>query len=219
MSLRNLLLHRRFIFKDLLGNFIVCKTVRARVVNRNHELTLGFLGELIMKLLSIATLLLLSIVIGAGQSPKTSSLEELRFLIGEWEGVGGGGPGSGKGVFSFAFDLQNKAIVRKNYAEYQSTPTRPTVRHDDLMIIYLDRASNQILANYFDSEGQQITYKVTPVSDEAAIFLSESSTSQPHFRLSYRKLKDGALSGKFEVAPPGQPEAFKTYLEWSARKR
>src|SRR5262249_22063067 len=62
------------------------------------------------------TLLLLNVV-AAAQAPSTKpSLEGLRFLLGEWEGVGGGGPGSGKGEFSFAFDLQNKAIIRKNYA-------------------------------------------------------------------------------------------------------
>jgi len=164
-------------------------------------------------------LLLLNLAV-AQQSPKPSSLDDLRFLIGEWDGVGQGGPGSGKGVFSFAFDLQNKVIVRKNYAEYPSTASRPAIRHDDLIVIYLDRASNQILANYFDSEGQQIAYKVTPSSDhEALMFLSEPSASRPRFRLSYTKLKDGTLSGKFEIAPPGQAEAFRTYLEWSARKR
>lgn len=173
-----------------------------------------------MRLLSVATgvLLLISSVVAQKSTP--NSLDDLRFLIGEWEGVGAGGPGAGKGVFSFAFDLQNKAIVRKNYAEYPPTADRPAFRHDDLMVVYLDRASNQVLANYFDSEGQQITYKVTPSSDhEAFTFLSEPSAGQPRYRLSYRKLPDGTLNGKFEIAPSGQPEAFKTYLEWTSRKK
>jgi hypothetical protein len=174
-----------------------------------------------MRIVSAAAIVLLLLSLAdARQSPKPSSLDDLRFLIGEWEGVGGGGPGSGKGLFSFAFDLQNKVIVRRNYAEYPPTDGRPAVRHDDLIVIYLDRASNQILANYFDSEGQQINYKVTPSSDhEAVTFLSEASASQPRYRLSYKKLKDGTLSGKFEIAPPWQPDAFKTYLEWTARKK
>jgi hypothetical protein len=174
-----------------------------------------------MRVISAAgiILILLNLVVGLEPSPKIS-FDELRFLIGEWEAFGEGGPGAGKGVFSFAFDLQRKVIVRKNYAEYPSTASRPAVRHDDLMVIYLDLASNQILAKYFDSEGQQISYKVTPSSDhEAVTFLSDPSASQPRYRLSYRKLKDGTLNGKFEIAPPGQPEAFKNYLEWSARKR
>jgi hypothetical protein len=174
-----------------------------------------------MRIVSAAVMVLVLLTLAnAQQLLKPSSLDDLRFLIGEWEGVGEGGPGSGKGLFSFAFDLQNKVIVRRNYAEYPPTDGRPAVRHDDLIVIYLDRASNQILANYFDSEGQQINYKVTPSSDhEAVTFLSEASASQPRYRLSYKKLKDGTLSGKFEIAPPGQPDAFKTYLEWTARKK
>ena len=169
---------------------------------------------------TVATvLLLLNLAVAQGPSAKMS-LDDLRFLIGEWEGVGEGGPGSGKGVFSFAFDLQNKVIVRKSYAEYPASVSRPAVRHDDLIVIYIDGASNQIVANYFDSEGQQINYKVLPSTDQQAVtFLSEPSTIQPRYRLSYMKLKDGALSGKFEIAPPGQSEAFKKYLEWIARKK
>ena len=173
-----------------------------------------------MRLLSVATGLLLIINSVVAQKSTPNSLDDLRFLIGEWEGVGAGGPGAGKGVFSFAFDLQNKAIMRKNYAEYPATANRPAVMHEDLIVIYLDHTSNQILANYFDSEGQQITYKVTPSTDhEAVTFLSEPSAVQPRYRLTYRKLQDGTLNGKFEIAPPGQPEAFKTYLEWTARKK
>lgn len=87
--------------------------------------------------------------------------------------------GSGKGVFSFAFDLQNKAIVQKNYAEYPSTTSRPAIRHDDLIVIYLDRASNQILASYFDSEGQQIAYRVTTSSDHQAVTRFERGDCLP----------------------------------------
>jgi hypothetical protein len=168
----------------------------------------------------VATMVLLLNLVVAQEPTAKISLDELRFLIGEWEGVGEGGPGTGKGVFSFAFDLQNRIVVRKNYADYPATASGPAVRHDDLMVIYLDKSSNQILADYFDSEGHQISYKVTPSSDHGAVtFLSEPSALQPRYRLSYMKLKDGTLSGKFEIASPGQSEEFKKYLEWIARKK
>src|SRR5438876_7151149 len=126
-----------------------------------------------MRLLSVAASLLLLITSVVAQESTMNSLDELRFLIGEWEGIGHGGPGSGNGVFSFAFDLQNKVIVRKNHAEYPSSDSRLAMKHDDLIVIYLDSASNQILANYFDSEGQQISYKVTTsLEHEAVTFLS-----------------------------------------------
>lgn len=173
-----------------------------------------------MRALSTAAILFLLLNTVVAQKSTTNSLDDLQFLIGEWEGVGVGAPGAGNGIFSFAFDLQNKAIVRKNHAEYPARADRPGVRHDDLMVIYLDGASSQIMANYFDSEGQQITYKVMPSADQGAVtFLSEKSGSQPRYRLSYAKLKDGTLRGRFEIASPSQPESFKTYLEWTARKK
>ena len=88
------------------------------------------------------------------------------------------------------------------------------------MVIYIDATSNQILATYFDTEGHQINYVVILSSDrQAATFLSEPSQSKPRYRLSYAKLKDGTLNGKFEIAAPGRPHAFKNYLEWIARKK
>ena len=42
-------------------------------------------------LLTLASLLLQINPVGAQKSP-TNSLDDLRFLIGEWQGAGGGGP-------------------------------------------------------------------------------------------------------------------------------
>jgi hypothetical protein len=42
---------------------------------------------------------------------------------------------------------------------------------------------------------------------------------EPRFRLIYAKTSDGTLVQKFEMAPPGKPEAFKTYIESTARRK
>lgn len=168
----------------------------------------------------VAILLLLPITAAAQTSSSKLSLDDLRFLIGDWEAVGEGGPGVGKGGFSFAFDLQNKIIVRRSYAEYPASANRPAMRHDDLMVIYIDDSSNQMLATFFDTESHQINYKVVPSPDRQTVtFLSEASSAQPRYRLSYAKLKDGTLSGKFEIASPDKPEGFKNYLQWIGRKK
>ena len=66
----------------------------------------------------------------------------------------------------------------------------------------------------------QINYKVAAADDgQRVTFVSDPSQSEPRYRLSYAKSKDGTLNGKFEIAPPGQPEAFKTYLEWVSHKK
>ncbi|HEY0546511.1 MAG TPA: hypothetical protein VGC91_14125 [Pyrinomonadaceae bacterium] len=153
-------------------------------------------------------------------TPVKMSWDDLRFLIGEWEAIGQGKPDEAKGGFSFAFDLQGKIIVRRNYAEYPAMAGRPAAKHEDFMVIYADDTSDQTRASYFDSEGHVINYKVELSADHQVVtFLSDPLPSKPQYRLTYTKLKDGTLGGKFEIAPPGQPEAFKNYLEWVSRKR
>jgi hypothetical protein len=50
------------------------------------------------------------------------------------------------------------------------------------------------------------------------VFLSDLVAKEPRYRLSYALGSDGSLDGTFEIAPPGQPEAFKPYLTWQSHK-
>lgn len=53
---------------------------------------------------------------------------KLGFLIGDWTAVAGekdSPNGAGEGAFSFAFDINQKVIVRRNNAQYDSG-----ARHD-----------------------------------------------------------------------------------------
>jgi hypothetical protein len=75
-------------------------------------------------------------------------------------------------------------------------------------------------AIYFDSEGHVINYAATFSNDERTLtFLSDAVPSAPRFRLSYTKGADDSMGIKFEIAPPGTPEVFKTYLEGNARRQ
>ena len=51
----------------------------------------------------------------AGAEPPASSWDQWRPLVGQWQAAGKGSPGEGAGGFSFAFDLQNKVLVRKSH--------------------------------------------------------------------------------------------------------
>jgi hypothetical protein len=142
-----------------------------------------------------------------------------RFLAGEWTGEGSGGPGKGSGGFSFAWDLREKVLVRRNRAEYPATPGRPAASHEDLMVIYRGEGVGPTRAIYFDSEGHVINYTATFSEDQRTLtFLSDAAPAGPRFRLSYTKAEGEVLRIKFEVAPPGKPDAFKTYLDGSARR-
>jgi hypothetical protein len=148
--------------------------------------------------------------------------EPYRFLIGEWVGEGSGASGTGSGHFSFQLDLNDKILVRKNHAEIAASAGRPAAVHEDLLIVYSadGNASAPAKAIYFDNEGHVIRYAISISGDKQTLtFLSEPMPSAPRFRLSYIKNEKDSVTIKFEIAPPGNPDGFKTYLEGKARRR
>jgi hypothetical protein len=137
----------------------------------------------------------------------------LAFLIGEWTGEGGAGPGQGSGGFSFLPDQDGKILIRKNRADYPAGKDRPAFSHTDLMIVYKESAEAKLRAIYFDMEDHVIHYTVEPSADGNSVrFVSEN------FRLTYRKAGPDSLALKFEIAPPGKPGAYATYIDATAHR-
>jgi hypothetical protein len=168
------------------------------------------------KLLTIVTLLALSST--AVAKPQSAGLwQPLQFLVGEWTAEGGGDPGQGSGSFSFRFDLDKKILIRQNRSDYPATKDRPAFSHGDLMVIYPDSQSGGFRAIYFDNEEHVIEYRVRVAAEGNVEFVSSPVDGSPRFRLTYAKSTDNALAVKFEVAPPGNPDTFKTYVEGRAR--
>jgi hypothetical protein len=142
-----------------------------------------------------------------------SPWKKLEFVLGKWTGSAGEKDtplGAGQGGFSFELELNRKIVVRRNHAGYSNG-----VQHDDLMVIYLDAPNDTPRAIYFDTEGHVIRYNLTFPAANKVVFDSDGTQPGPRYRLSYW-LNEGALDGKFEVAPPGA--AYKTYLSWTSKK-
>jgi hypothetical protein len=137
------------------------------------------------------------------------------WLIGKWTGEGGGQPGQGKGTFSFAFDLDQKIIVRKSHSEYPATGDKPKIVHEDLMIIYMDAAGNPSKAIYFDNEGHIINYTIA-YADKSITLTSEKAVNLPVFRLTYTLLDKNIINTKFEMSQDG--EKYTTYIEGKCKK-
>jgi len=170
--------------------------------------------------LGLVTLVLLAAP-SAGQQSKDHSWDAWRFLLGDWVGEGDGQPGQASaGGFSFAFDLQGKVLVRRNHAEYAATSDRPAFRHDDLMVIYDDSRGTGKRAIYFDNEGHIIDYTVTVSQDLKTLnFVGDTPATGPRFRFTYYKVADDALRFRFDIAPPGKPDAFTKYIEGTPRRK
>lgn len=144
-------------------------------------------------------------------------LEPLGFLLGEWVVVGAGQPGEAAGSATFSRALGDRVILRQSCAEYPAAAGRPASRHEDLMVIHAD-TSGAVHADYYDNEGHVIRYAVRVPAPGQAVFASEPAPGEPGFRLSYRLEGSGRLRGAFEIAPAGDPAAFRPYLQWESRR-
>jgi hypothetical protein len=141
-------------------------------------------------------------------------LKKLDFLLGEWTGVAGEKDtplGAGKGSFSFAPELKQQIIVRRNSANYASG-----AQHDDLMVIYADAPDPTPRAIYFDTEGHVIRYTLAFPAPNRVVFESDAAQPGPKYRLTYW-MEGAALDGRFEIAAPAGE--YKTYLSWTSKKR
>jgi hypothetical protein len=141
------------------------------------------------------------------------------YLVGDWEGGDLNDPHQGYGVFSFGFELNGTILVRKNRTIFPTTPEREGYTHDDLLVIYTE-FSGRKRGIYFDNEGHVIHYEVKVDPDQKDIILeSDPAPSGPQFRFSYTQISQDTLSARFEIAPPGQPGEFTSYLEGTAKRK
>jgi hypothetical protein len=106
-------------------------------------------------------------------------------------------------------------IVRRNRAAYPASGSRAISVHDDLMVVYPQEKG--LRADYYDSEGHVIRYSIQTPDGSRAVFMSDVQAGSPRYRLTYT-LSDGKLNGRFEVAPPDAPDAFRPYLSWTSHR-
>lgn len=162
----------------------------------------------------LACLLAASALMAQAPAPKPDPFAPLRFLEGTWKDEGGGLPGQMAGAATFRFELGGRTLVRQSYADAPASPGRPASHHEDLMTIFVE--GGQLKALYLDNEDHVIRYLVAPTAS-GAVLTSEAAPG-PRFRLSYLQAPEGAVTVRFEIAPPQAPEAFKTYLEAATRR-
>ena len=163
-----------------------------------------------------ALALVLVAVVGAtaGHAQTPTDLSALAFLLGDWDAVGL--PPGESGAFNFSPAVQDRIIVRTNYAKYPARDGRPATRHDDLMVIFMEGPA--VKADYFDSERHVIHYVVQPRGPKDVVFVSEPRAGEPRYRLSYTLMANGHLKGTFESSSSETPDDFKPLLAWTARK-
>jgi hypothetical protein len=86
--------------------------------------------------------------------------------------------------------------------------------HEDRLVVFRDAPGQPARAIYWDNEDHTIEYDVSVSPDGKIVtFVSKPVPSVPRFRLVYTRLAADSVDVKFEMAPPGNPDAFKVYTE------
>jgi hypothetical protein len=173
-----------------------------------------------MKKLLVAIFCLAGTMFAAPKPTAADSWKAFGSLLGgTWEGEGSGEPGNGTGGFSFRLDLQGKVMVRRSTSSYPATKDHPAFTHEDLMVISRESEA-PLRADYYDNEGHVIHYTISVSENgKSAQFLSDLAPSAPRYRLTYESLGTNEVTIKFEIAPPGKPDAFTSYVEAKARRK
>jgi hypothetical protein len=187
--------------------------MKSRTVQGNRLPLTAFLAIL---------MLLISLLVGvtptSAQTQTTSDpWAQWKFLVGTWASR----PDStgAVGGTTFSMELQNRIMVRKNFAKYPASKDRPAINHEDLFVIYA-QPGNPVQANYWDNEGHVIHYEARFSDDSDTLrFTSDVSASSPRFRLSYIKMGGDSLKVDFEFAKPDKPDLFQPYLTGILHKK
>lgn len=165
-----------------------------------------------------AAVILLSAWTTASVRAEDDPWAEFRFLIGSW--VSEARSEEGSGSFTLEPDLGGKILVRRNIANLPAAKGRPAAKHEDLMIVSREPGGKAYQATYFDNEGHIIQYSISALPDKKGlVFVSNPDRHGPRFRLTYTKGEQDKVAVKFEIAPPGKADQFKTYLEGTVRRK
>jgi hypothetical protein len=171
------------------------------------------------RVMLVALTLIPFLSLQAQPSKSANEWKDFDFLFGEWTWVGGGKPGQGQGVSTFQPELDGTVLVRKTHLDYPATKERAAFGHDDLIYVYHDPPDNSLRAIFFDGEGHVIRYAVTVAPDGKSIeFLSDAAPGGTRCRMTYAQAGADSVTEKFEIAPPGKPNDFATYVEFTAKK-
>jgi hypothetical protein len=168
----------------------------------------------------LVTLTLVPFLSVRAQQPQPANeWKDFDFLFGEWTWDGGGKPGQGKGMSTFRPELNGTVLVRRTHLDYPATKERAAFAHDDLLYVYHDPEDNSLRAIFFDGEGHVIRYAATVAPGGNSIeFLSDAAPGGTRCRMTYARAGADSVTEKFEIAPPGKPNDFATYVEFNAKR-
>jgi ribosomal protein L27 len=160
--------------------------------------------------------MLLAATLGVAGQAADTDWQALKFLAGTWQGEESGTPGKGSGGFTFSAEAAGRVLVRRSSTSFPATQGRPAVTHEDYTVFFQEEGA--VRATYVDNERHVIHYTVR-AADPNIVCISEAVASAPRYRFTYTRVDKQRMKVKFEIAPPGKPEAFATHVEGVVRRQ
>lgn len=165
----------------------------------------------------ILSLAVIVFIAGAqAAEPKADGLAELRWLIGEWRGVGQGDPGTSGSERHIDSYLDGKYIRAEGRSVYPKQEQNPKGEiHSQLNMWSYDKARSAIVLREFDTLGFVGTYVLDPVASgpDRWVLVAESLENVPKgwkARYVLTRKSDDEYHELLELDPDGK--GFKPYV-------
>ena len=130
-------------------------------------------------------------------------------LVGRWEGRATGRPGSGHQVREYTPILAGRFILGTDETRWEPSPEEPNGSlHEDLTVLYVDRAAGLLVMRGFYSEGLVHEYRCVEAAPDGARLVFEAAQVEGgpagmRARETLVFLGPDALESTFELAMPG----------------
>jgi hypothetical protein len=164
----------------------------------------------------VASLVATIAMAASAAQPQADGLAELRWLVGEWRGVGEGDPGtSGSERYIDSF-LEGKYLRARGRSVYPKQEKNPKGEiHEELDLWSYDRARSAIILRQFDTLGFVGTYVLDKTSSTADrwVLTAESLENVPKgwkARYIITRKSDDEYHEQLELDPDGK--GFKPYV-------
>lgn len=168
-----------------------------------------------MKTTAVLLLFALTSVSVNTEEKKPDPWQQVRFLIGAWQGTVSGQAGTGTVSRTYQFILNDKFIQEQNTSNYppQEQNKKGEVHHH-LSIISYDRKRKTLMLRQFHQESFVNLYALNPSASTPALLVFESENFENFdnswkAKETYEVISPNEFVETFELAPPGK--AFELY--------
>jgi hypothetical protein len=139
-----------------------------------------------------------------------NKLDNIEFLVGNWQGVESDAAGDGIGFRSYTYELDENYIMVRNQSTFPKTEKKPKGEvHRDIGIFSYNSNSNEIIYRSFNVEGFTNIFILdsSNSSKDKFVFITREIENNPgnwRARVIIEKLSETEFIESFDIATDGE---------------